>query len=379
MTLGRKRPRGARTRRRGVAMIALTVALAAAAVLAPQPAEACACGAALTSDGYDVAVNREVAVVAWDGATEEILLQLDMMTEADDAALLIPTPAPAEVALADPAVFDALEEMTAPRTEVRYSWWPENGAGGSGAGDGAPGSAAVDVMSTVELGPLEVSVLSASDADGLATWLDEHSYVMGDAVAEALLPYVAEGWYYVAVRLNPEADALAGSIQPLHLSFDADSMLYPMRISAAAAADQFVRTYVIAEQQVQRTDPSWDSITGDLRYAGPLDPDDVSDPTLTELAGDGAYLTVFDQWFYNPGSEIVSDFTFGPTSGGADYHPVQYETRMREILGLPAGPVLVAIGGIAAFGALAAASVISRRRREVTPEPVSRAVENVGS
>ncbi|WP_159618497.1 DUF2330 domain-containing protein [Ruania rhizosphaerae] len=348
--------------RRAVATTVAAGALAAGLVLVPDPAAACGCGAAVANEGYDIAVDREEALVAWDGETEDVILQLDMLSEADEAALVIPTPAPADVGLADQAVFDALEEMIAPSVEVEYQWWPQGGGGAGGSDGSAPSGSSVDVMSTVTLGPLEVSVLSASDADGLADWLDAHDFVMNDAVAEALLPYVSEGWYYVAVRIAPESEVLDGEIQPLRLTFDSSALLYPMRISAAATREQYVRTYVVTEQQVQRTDPTWDRETGERRFAGPLEPGQTADETLAELAADGAYLTVFDQHFDDPSQQIVSDFTFAPAPEAGDHREVTHVTRMREILGLPAGPVLVGLGGFALFAGLVAAAVIRGRR-----------------
>ncbi|UFU02904.1 DUF2330 domain-containing protein [Ruania suaedae] len=362
-TLRGPRTRGSSLIRRTVATAGLALGLTSGLVLVPEPAEACGCGAAVAEEGYDIAVGREEAVVAWDGETEQIVLQLDMLSQAPEGALLIPTPSPAEVELADPAVFARLEQMIAPRVEVDYRWWPESGAGGASADEASAAGSTVDVMSSVTLGPLEVSVLSASDADGLSEWLDAHDYVMGDAVAEALLPYVSEGWFYVAVRIDPDSQALDGEIQPLHLTFDSMALLYPMRISAAATQEQFVRTYVVTDQQVQRTDPTWDDATGERRYAGPLE-QEAGDETLSWLATEGAYLTVFDQRFTDPGEQIVSDFTFAPAPEAGDHREVAHVVRMREILGLPAGPVLVGLGGAGVFIALVVLAVVRGRRAE---------------
>ena len=58
--------------------------------------------------------------------------------------------------------------------------------------------------------------------------------------------------------------------------------------------------------------------------------------------GGTAYLTTTDQTFSDP-TRITSDFTFQP-SGGADVSQSVTVTVDRIILGLNAGPVLVAIG-----------------------------------
>ncbi|CAM3512068.1 DUF2330 domain-containing protein [Occultella aeris] len=358
--------------RRGIVLTAVGIIAALGAVVVPTPAQACACGGYVAADGYEVAVNREVAAIAWDGETERILLEMDVLTDAPDAALLIPTPAPAEVALGDSEMFDELLDVIAPEVEVTYTWWPE-ASFGDGAG-AAPGAAApdlgVDVLETVDLGPLEASVLSADDADGLAQWLDEHGYVMQDGLATALRPYITEGWYYVAMRLTTDAADLSGELQPVDLTFASESLIYPMRLSAAAATDQFVRTYVFADRRMARTDASEDTASVDLRFAGAVDPAAVENPTLAEIAGVTPYLTVMDQWFHEPSTEIVSDFTFSASTQTGDYREVVHETRMREILGMPAGPVLTFLGLVAAaLALLIGGRAVSRRARRRSAVP----------
>ncbi|TDE98935.1 DUF2330 domain-containing protein [Occultella glacieicola] len=358
--------------RRGLALTAAAAVAALGAVVLPTPAQACACGGYVAADGYEVAVNREVATIAWDGETERILLEMDVLTDAPDAALLIPTPAPAEVALGDAEMFDELLEVIAPEVEVDYTWWPdvELGDGAGGAPEGAPPSLGVDVLETVDLGPLEASVLAADDADGLAQWLDEHGYVMQDGLATALRPYITEGWYYVAMRLTTDAADLTGELQPVDLTFPSESLIYPMRLSAAAATDQFVRTYVFADRRMARTDASNGTAPVDLRFAGPVDPAEVENPTLADIAGTTPYLTVMDQWFHEPGSEIVSDFTFSASTQTGDYREVVHETRMREILGMPAGPVLTFLGLVAvALALLLGGRAVSRRARRRAAAP----------
>ena len=344
---------------RALAMAASVTLLALGSVLVAEPAQACACGGAVSPEGEDLTVDREVAALAWDGTTEDIVMQLDMITDADDAAVIIPTPARPEVQLADEGFFEELAEMAAPRVDYTYTWWPElqDIAAGDGAGAGAEPVGGVQVLETVPLGPLEASVLSATDADGLTDWLREHEYVMSDPLAEALTPYISEGWFFVAIRMVAEEGTLNGEVQPVHLTFPSGSLIYPMRISAAAEATQHVATYVLADGQVRHTDPTGTSAPGELRYAGPVDDSLQTSPTWDQLAASGQYLTVIDHVFDDPAEQITSDFTFASAPEAADYQQVVQETRMREIAGLPAGPVLLVLG----LGAVVVAVLVGRR------------------
>ena len=346
--------------RRALALAGSVIALALGGVLVANPAQACACGGAVFPEGEDVTVDREVAALGWDGSAEDIVMQLDMTTDADDAAVIMPTPTQPEVQLADAAFFDDLAEMAAPREDVSYTWWPESAEDAAAGGDeGTESSEGVQVVETVPLGPLEATVLSATDADGLTDWLRQHEYVMDDALADALTPYVTEGWYFVAIRMVAEAGTLSGAVQPVHLTFPSSSLIYPMRISAAAEVTQYVATYVLADGQVQHSDPTAAAAPSELRYAGPVDEQLQRSPTWDQLAAGGDYLTVIDHVFDDPAEQITSDFTFASAPQAADYQQVVQVTRMRVIAGLPAGPVLLGLG---VLGAVAAALVLRRVR-----------------
>lgn len=347
-------------------LLALATALVAASGLVAMPAaQACACGGFVASDGEDVAASAEYAVLSWDGEQERVLLSMDALATSSDAALLIPTPAPAEAALADTSVFTELETLTAPEEIVDYQWWPDLGMG-AGAGDAgaAPGAdSGVTVLDTLQLGDLEVSVLAASDADELADWLDEHDYVMQDSLADALMPYVSEGWYYLAIRLTTDADSLTGALQPLDLTFASDQLIYPMRLSAAAPDSQFVRTFVFSDHRMQRTDETAGAGDVTLRFAGEVSPTQVTSDALVSIASDRPYLTVLDQYFFDPGTQIVSDFTFAQAPSDSSYRQVNHEVRMREVLGIPAGPALTFIGMVVLLVVVLTVSGLARRRR----------------
>lgn len=330
---------------RALALTGAVTMLALGSVLVASPAHACACGGTVSPEGQELTVDREVSALAWDGSTEDIVMQLDMITDADDAAVIIPTPTEPDVQLAEESFFDELAQMAAPRVEESFTWWPQSDTVPTAEQTGAAApSGAVDVLETVPLGPLEASVLSASDADGLTDWLREHEYVMSDQLADALTPYTTEGWYFVAIRMVAEEGTLNGEVQPVHLSFPSGSLIYPMRISAAAEVTQHVSTYVLADGQVRHSDPTGTSMPSELRYAGPVDENLQTSSTWDRLAATGDYLTVIDHVFDDPAEQITSDFTFASAPDAADYQQVIQVSRMREIAGLPAGPVLLVLG-----------------------------------
>ncbi|MFD4990973.1 DUF2330 domain-containing protein [Cellulosimicrobium cellulans] len=350
---------------RAVRATVVALALAGGAVVAAPPAVACACGGLVDGPAYDTSVSQETAVLQWDGTTETMLLELDALSNAPEVGLLLPTPAPAEVALADPEVFRELDDLTQPRAVVSdHRWWPELGFGAAGA-DGAGAAPGVAVLDEVRLGPLDVTTLGATDAGALGAWLTERGFQLPESIQTALAPYVSEGWSFVAARLAPEeAAAFDGTLQPLRVTFPSGSLVYPMRMSAVADDTQSTRTYVLADHRVDRTDATAAAQEPTVRFAGRVDPASVSSDELAALLAAGSFVTSHEQEFTDPGTEIVSDFSFEQAAADVAYAPTYAVVADKRIGPFFAGPVL-AFAGVLALAAL----VIWSGRRHRAPAP----------
>lgn len=348
-------------------LVMASVLLCLVGLVAAPPAQAC--GGFVAGDGERVAASAEYAVLSHDGTTERVLLSMNTLADTPDAALLIPTPAPAEAALAEATVFTDLEQLTEPEEVVEYRWWPRWSRGDTAGAPGSAGGGAppVSVLKTKRLGDLEVTTLAATDADALADWLGKHGYVLRKGLAAALQPYVADGWSYTAIRLTTKDADLSGALQPIDLTFASDRLVYPMRLSAAATGSQFVRTFVFSDHQVQRTDRTAEEGSPDLRFAGSIDSAAVTAASLRSIVSERPYLTVIDQYFHSPGRQILSDFTFERAAADTPYRRTTYVVRTRTILGVPAGPVLL-VAGILALNLAVAGVFVARRRRAASSQ-----------
>ena len=226
--------------------VRLTLMLGFLTALLAAPAAACGCGAYVPSEG-DAHVAQERALIRWDGRSEDIVMALSVEGRSEEAAWILPVPAHATVKLADPKLFEALQTLTRPQERVEY-------IRGDGAVGGAPGAGApVTVLERQELGPFDVATLAASDSAALSGWLSANGFVFAPGLQEVLEPYVAQGWEYVAVRLVPQATAegLSGDLDPLWVTFDSDTLIYPMRATSLAREPLPVFLYVLAEHRVR--------------------------------------------------------------------------------------------------------------------------------
>lgn len=328
----------------GVVLVLLLGGLVSSVV---SPAWACGCGA-YVPDHPGASVADERALIAWNGATENILMSMSVAESSAKAAWVMPVPSAARITLGDPEVFEDLGRLTAPRVEYRDSWWPTFSwlvwAGAAPDTAGAPGGA-VDVLGRQRLGPFDVTRLAANDSAALATWLTDNGFPHPHGLDQNLAPYVADGWEIVAIQLVPAQGGapLTGDLQPLRLSFASDSVVYPMRLSRSATNSQNVDLYVLAEH---RMDPAVVPVADEkpsLEFAGPIGSTEVS-PALAEYVGDAAFLTRWKNTIFEPGS-IDGDYVFEQAPSDSTYQQVIYRTRDRGDL---TGLILLGVLGVGA-------------------------------
>jgi hypothetical protein len=216
-----------------------------------------------------------------------------------------------------------------------------------------------------KLGPFDVARLTATDPDALGDWLADNGFSLPPRLSDALQPYVARRWEYVAVRLAPETTGtpLQGTLDPLSLSFAADEPVYPMRLSRLARTPQSLGLYVLA---AHRMEPA--SAIGGSRprvtFAGRISPPQNS--PLAELSAGTPFLTAIGQEFPAP-SLIDGDHTLRRTATDTPFQQVIYEDRLRKVAGVPAWLLTIA-GGLALLTTAVALLVVRRSRRPAIPD-----------
>lgn len=333
------------------------VAAVAAAVTAIGPAVsgACACGAFVAND--KLSAQQETALVELSGDTEAITLSVRASSAADEAAFLMPVPARAEFDLADGGIFTELDRYTRPRVEVRTVEIDGDGAGGApGSGGGAT------VVDHVEVGPYEVAQLAGEDTTAVAEWLSGNDFTLPDELGAALDPYLDDGWLVVAVKLAPTSGSLADGLPPMRLSFETDTPVYPMRLSATADFAQPLRLYVLADHRVDITSPAPGRAEPDLTFAGPVAADPAY-PKLSAALTGPRYLTRYDGEF-EP-RQITDDIRITPSATDEPFRATVVVTEYVRSSGLLL-PLL--LGGGAVVVVLVLVLGLRRRARGSTPD-----------
>lgn len=325
------------------------------ALLAGTAAAAPASALIAPTDDESASVADERAIIRWDGTTEQIDLLLDLDATAGSAGLIFPTPTPAKVTAGDPALFAEVERYASPRPILVDDWW------GFGVPGEEPDEAEPAVLDRVRLGDVEATTLRASNVAGMTAWLRKNDYGLPQGGRDALKAYVKKGWSFVAVKLvgkNAEDSptALNGELDPIHISFRTDELVYPVRLGVTSEAPKSLRLYVFSDTRVvlRQFDNSNRPVNAaqTTAWAGT-----VKNPGIIEL---GKYLTAFDLRFDQPAKQLVSDIVAVPAIANDEVLPTEIVANPLTLLGIPTGLLIVGWGG---FGfILGAAFIISRLR-----------------
>ena len=216
------------------------------ATLAAPPAHACG-GFFCQRDPIDQAGEDIVFAVDDNTGTVTMHVQVAYTGTASEFAWIVPVSDIPELQLSTNRLFQELAWRTQPRFQLEvleiepceggYYWYggyPEAALSSSSApSDRDDGT--VDVISEQRVGPYETVVLQAQSAEGLLDWLQTNEYLLPDSLDPVLAPYVADGSYFVALRLAKEADV--GELSPLALTYEGTRASIPIQLTSIAATE----------------------------------------------------------------------------------------------------------------------------------------------
>lgn len=207
-----------------------TTSLGLALALAPAPAQACG-GMVFPDHGQrQGGMSDQEIFVAFEAQQTVLVASAGYEgTTAADFAFLVPLASePTEVLDADPALFIALDEQTAPEVTVYLDEGPDRSLGcGAKSGDanefGGRGDGGGDVMvqQRGSTATYEWVVIGGDTGTAIADWLTAEGYVLPPDYAAALDPYVTNGWFFFAAKVLPQAQD--GALVPIELHLPAST------------------------------------------------------------------------------------------------------------------------------------------------------------
>ena len=271
------RPSFRRVKRTLSARLALGALAAAILVLWP-PAEARAfCGFYVGRADAQLYNHASQVVMVRDGDRTVLSLMNDYQGEPAEFALVIPVPVvlqQGQIHIGNRELFQRIDSYSAPRLVEYYDPSPcplpmsEMRLGMQAA---APASAFADSHArtnaralgvTVEaqytVGEYDIVILSATQSDGLETWLRQTGYHIPEGLGAALAPYIRQGMKFFVARVNLKEHQRTGLsyLRPIQFAFESPKFMLPIRLGMINAnGPQDLIIYVLSrEGRVETTD-----------------------------------------------------------------------------------------------------------------------------
>jgi hypothetical protein len=178
--------------------------------------------------------------------TAHVMLSVMYSGGTDEFAWIVPVESKPKIEVDKGAPFSELGRVTAiaePQALRSTS---------KGEAMAAPGGGVV-VLERREEGPYDLAVLAASNSGGLYDWLKANRFAVSKNAKGALDYYVQKKFVFLAARIrnaktnNAEInDKLkAGTIAPLHLSYKAKHLSYPLKATSGNVGSSRMEIYVL--------------------------------------------------------------------------------------------------------------------------------------
>lgn len=261
-------PSARRNRWRGLLLGAMTLPLVAA--LFPISAHAF-CG--FYAGKADASLFNEASqvVLVRDGDRTVISMLNDYSGPLNEFALIVPTPTvlkQGQVRVAEKATFERLDAYSSPRLAEYHDNDPCQFSLGWGQdvyprvmyAPAAAGSAmrsdmtmkrdkalGVTVEAQYTLDEYDIVSLSATQSDGLETWLRENGYKIPKGASAALKPYINQGMKFFVAKVNLKEQSRLGysTLRPLQFAFESEKFMLPMRLGMLNAPPNKAQDLII--------------------------------------------------------------------------------------------------------------------------------------
>ena len=193
-------------------------------------------------------------IVVRDGDKTVVSMLNDYKGELKEFAIVVPVPSvlqKGQINVGDKKMFDRLDAYSAPRLaeyydpnpcdRARYEMMRKDMAmSAAPAPASAPPSAkalGVTIEASYTIGEYDIVILSATQSDGLETWLKQSGYRIPKNSANALAPYIRQNMKFFVAKVNLTEQAKTGfnMLRPLQFAYESEKFMLPIRLGMANA------------------------------------------------------------------------------------------------------------------------------------------------
>jgi hypothetical protein len=120
------------------------------------------------------------------------------------------------------------------------------------------------VLSQSVVGPYDTATLHATDPNALENWLTANGYDLPAAIQPTVSAYVAGGFDFIALRLQPGVGVKA--MQPVRVVTQGADLTLPLRMVAAGIGSQVgITLYVVSEGRYEAAPPFFNGTVDDSK------------------------------------------------------------------------------------------------------------------
>lgn len=221
----------------------------AAGVLTTLPAQAF-CGFYVAKADTNLFNEASKVVMVRDGNRTVMTMANDFQGDVKDFAMVIPVPSVLEegqINVADSALITHLDAYTAPRLveyfdddPCLYDGIPIDMMEGS-VPTPMPAEArvaksnaqlGVTVEAQYQIGEYDISILSATESDGLIIWLNQNGYKVSNSAQQTLTSYIRQGMKFFVAKVELEAFQSSGYefLRPIQIAYEHPRFMLPVRL-----------------------------------------------------------------------------------------------------------------------------------------------------
>ncbi|MFB2918530.1 MULTISPECIES: DUF2330 domain-containing protein [Aerosakkonema] len=206
-------------------------------------------------------------IIARDGSNTILTMANDYQGNAKDFALVVPVPVvlqQEQVRVGDSKTIERLDAFSAPRL-VEYAdpdpcavYGTEGGVTRGGAVmTAAPlrrardeeNAFGVTVESRFSVGEYDILILSATESNGLQTWLVRNGYKIPAGASQLLQPYIRQNMKFFVAKVNLAEFQKSGYqyLRPLQIAYESPKFMLPIRLGMVnATAEQDLIVYILS-------------------------------------------------------------------------------------------------------------------------------------
>jgi TonB family protein len=303
-----------------------------ATLLTPDTSEAF-CGFYVAGADAELYNNATVVVLMRAGTRTVLSMQNDYQGPPEDFALVVPVPVvlkEADVKVLRKELFERVEALAAPRL-VQY--WEQDpcrrgtiglgntgligrgGGGGTGSGYGRGGEPpTVVVEAEFVVGEYEIVILSATESNGLDSWLRTNGYNIPAGAEPLLRPYVEQGMKFFVAKVDPkkvEFDEQGhAQLSPLRFHYDTEEFSLPIRLGLINAPDpnsggaQDLLVHVLAPNQRYEV----------ANYPNVTIPTNLDVENAVREQFGAFYVSLFDHTLAQHPGAVMTEYAWGASS-----------------------------------------------------------------